>query len=72
MNTKTVYVPNIGCAGCIRAIENALNEVPGVLNVKAELNTKQVTVEWNNQTSWDAIRAQLVEINYPPEELILL
>jgi len=72
MNAKTVYVPNIGCAGCIRAIENALREVPGVLNVKADLNTKRVTVEWNDQTNWDAIRAQLVEIDYPPEELISL
>jgi len=72
MNAKTVYVPNIGCAGCIRAIENALREVPGVLNVKADLNTKRVTVEWNDQTNWDGIRAQLVEIDYPPEELISL
>ncbi|BCX02880.1 MAG: hypothetical protein KatS3mg053_0818 [Candidatus Roseilinea sp.] len=72
MNTKTFRVPSIGCAGCIRTIQNELKEVPGVVSVQADLATKMVTVVWDEPARWDAIREKLVEISYPPEELITL
>jgi copper chaperone CopZ len=72
MNTKTVQVPAIGCDGCIRTIQNEVRDVPGVTSVKADLATKMVTVTWGDDGSWDAIRAKLIEIEYPPEELIAL
>lgn len=68
MEIKTVNVPDIGCNGCVRAIEGELSEINGVQVVKADLDSKQVTVEWNEATDWDAIRAKLVEIEYPPAE----
>jgi len=68
METKTVKVPDIGCNGCVNAIENELGEMNGVQSVKADLDSKQVVVEWNGDTNWDAIRAKLVEIEYPPAE----
>jgi len=72
MNTKTFRVPNIGCDGCIRTIQNELREIPGVTSVQADLATKTVTVAWDEPARWEAIREKLVEIHYPPEELITL
>lgn len=70
MNTKTFRVPDIGCDGCVRAIQNALKAMPGVAAVQADLTTKMVTVTWSEPARWDAIREALIAINYPPEELI--
>lgn len=68
MEKKTVLVPDIGCAGCVRTVESELAEVPGVRVVNAELDSKQVTVEWEDPASWETISAKLVEIEYPPAE----
>jgi len=68
METKTFVVPGIGCDGCVRTVENEVAEVNGVSTVKAELDSKQVTVAWNAPANWDAIKAKLVEIEYPPAE----
>ncbi len=69
MNTKTFSVPNIGCDGCVRTIQNEVKEVGGVLAVKADLTTKLVTVSWDGNTSWQVIAAKLAEIDYPAVEL---
>jgi len=68
MEKKTFLVPDIGCDGCVRAVESEVGEVAGVQSVKAELESKQVTVEWDDPASWDSIKAKLVEIEYPPAE----
>ena len=68
METKKVHVPGIGCNGCVRTIQNEVSQVPGVNSVKAELATKDVTITWSGGTTWDAIKAKLVEIGYAPEE----
>ncbi len=70
MNNKTVRVPNIGCEGCVRTIQNEVSEVPGVTAVKADVDTKLVTVNWDDNTSWAAIQAKLEEIDYPPVEAV--
>ncbi|MCS7087630.1 MAG: heavy-metal-associated domain-containing protein [Thermoflexales bacterium] len=68
MNQRTVHIPAIGCEGCLRAIKSALSGIEGVQSVQADLATKTVTVTWDERTTWEAIRACLVEINYPPQE----
>lgn len=68
MESKTVTVPDIGCNGCVRTIESELREMAGVSQVKATLEDKQVTVTWDAPTTWEAIKARLVEIEYPPSE----
>ena len=68
MESKTFKVPNIGCNGCIRSIQNEVALVPGVASVKADLPTKMVTVTFEGGATWDAIKAKLVEIEYAPEE----
>lgn len=68
MGKKTFVVPGIGCDGCVRTIESEVAEVAGVKTVKADLNSKEVTVEWDTPASWAGIKAKLVEIEYPPVE----
>ncbi len=67
MESKTFKVPSIGCAGCVRTIQNEIGALPGVMRVVGEVESKQVTVEWQSPASWEDIEAKLVEIEYAPE-----
>ena len=67
MNTSTLTVPNISCGHCVSAIESELNEMAGVSGVKADAETKIVTVDWDAPATLEAIRATLTEINYPAQ-----
>lgn len=65
---KTVTVPNISCGHCVHTIQRELGALPGVSRVVASNDTKQVTVEWDANTSWEVVKQTLVEIGYPPAE----
>jgi copper ion binding protein len=69
METKTVTVPNISCHHCTRTIENELGELAGVASVKAEVESKNVTVTWDAPASLEKILATLKEINYPAADM---
>lgn len=66
MQSKTVTVPNISCGHCTHTVEMELSDITGVKSVKADLDSKQVVVEWGDPATWEQIEAMLVEINYPP------
>jgi copper ion binding protein len=66
MERKTFEVPNISCHHCVMTIERELGALDGVANVEADVDTKQVTVEWDDRTSWEEIANLLTEINYAP------
>ena len=67
MTTKTVTVPNISCGHCVMTIQREVGEVEGVAEVKAEQDTKQVTISWDpDATDWVVIEDVMKEINYPP------
>ena len=66
MTTKTFEVPAISCGHCTHTIETEVAEIEGVQKVTADIDTKQVTVEWDDPASWDKIKDLLVEIEYPP------
>ena len=72
MSTKTFNVPNISCGHCTNTIEMEVGEMAGVISVNAEIESKKVTVEWGDPATWDGIKATLVEINFPAQELIQL
>jgi copper chaperone CopZ len=72
MTTKTVVVPNISCGHCTHTIESELAEVAGVQSVKADQETKKVTVNFDAPATWDKIVATLEEINYPPANEVVL
>jgi copper chaperone len=47
-----------------------LGDLAGVTSVKAEQDSKQVTITWEEPATWDSINNLLVEINYPPQQLM--
>jgi copper chaperone CopZ len=68
METKTFQVPAIGCNGCVRTIQNELGDLAGVMTVDGSVETRMVTVTWDQPASWEQIKTTLVEIEYPPAE----
>ena len=68
MAAKTFQVPNISCHHCVMTIERELGELEGVVSAKADLDTKEVSVEWKSPATWDSIKSLLEEINYPAAE----
>lgn len=72
MTIKSFTVPNISCGHCTHTIEMEVGEMAGVKSVKADQESRKVTIEWDEPASWDEINQLLHEINYPPEELIQL
>jgi len=68
MSTKTFTVPNISCGHCTHTIETELGDLSGVQNVKADQESKQVTVTWEAPANWESIKALLKEIDYAPVE----
>ena len=65
MESKTFSVPNISCGHCTHTVEMELSDLAGVQSVKADLDSRQVVVEWGEPATWDQIQALLTEINYP-------
>ncbi len=66
MSIKTVNIPNISCQHCTNTIEGELSELNGIINVKAEADTKMVTIEWDQSAAdWNQITELLDEIGFP-------
>lgn len=66
MTTVTYYVPNISCQHCIHTIKNELGELSGVHHVDAVLETKKVTIAFDEPATEEKIVSLMAEINYPP------
>jgi copper chaperone len=65
METKIFQAPAIHCGHCTATIERELGELEGIQSVKADQNTKMVTVKWEVPATWDTIKALMAEIGYP-------
>jgi copper chaperone CopZ len=66
MQSKTVTVENINCGHCTHTIEMELGDLVGVQKVKADMDSRQVIVEWDDPATWEKIESLMVEINYAP------
>ncbi len=66
MSTLNFEIPNIGCAGCVQAIENELTELEGVSSVSGDLRMRAVQIEFDAPATRDSIVAALEAIDYPP------
>ena len=66
MNEETFKVPNIGCDGCVRAIQGELSELAGVTQVKGEVDSQLVTVNYDSPATREQIIATMTEIDYAP------
>lgn len=67
MKTITYHVPAISCGHCVHTIESELRDLAGVAKVDAALDTKKVTVQFDDPASEEKIKQLLAEINYPVE-----
>jgi len=72
MTTVTYSVPAISCGHCTKTIETEVSELQGVQSVKAEIDSKKVTITFDAPASEETIKSLLAEINYPAEGLIML
>jgi hypothetical protein len=43
-----------------------LADLAGVQTVKADRESRQVKVDWDQPATWEKIESLMVEINYPP------
>ena len=68
MEKRTVIVPNINCMHCVHTIESELSGLPYIKSVRANLGSKEVEIEWDDEKNWPNIVALLKGINYPPRE----
>jgi len=65
MLSQTYLVSNISCSHCTHTIERELKMVQGVQSVKADEQSKHVTVAVDTPARLQAVEAMLVEIGYP-------
>jgi copper chaperone len=65
MTTKTYSVPGISCGHCVMTIERDLKYVDGLQSVKADKDSRAVSVEVESDDVLAAVEAMLTEIGYP-------
>ena len=65
MTTITYKVPAINCMHCIHTIKTELSELPGVKTVSGNVDSKMVTVTYENPATPVEMEKLLAEIDYP-------
>ncbi len=65
-----LLIEGMTCAGCVRAVENALTKTPGVHSAHVNLSTKQASVTYDSRrTGPDALAAAVAAAGYRAEAL---
>jgi copper chaperone len=67
MKTVTYSVPNISCKHCTHTITMELSDLQGVTMVDADVQTRLVSVTFEEPATEQLIKETLIAINYPPE-----
>ncbi len=65
MKTVTFNIPGINCNHCVHTIQSEVAELPGVQSVKADHQTKQAVISFDDPATEESIKKLLAEINYP-------
>ena len=61
----TLAVEGVGCAGCIRKIEDGLQKLPGIVDARLNFTQRRLAVEWrDHESSAERIIAALEQIGY--------
>lgn len=68
MKSVTFSIPNISCNHCTHTITMELSEVEGVSKVDADVETRLVTVTFDDPATEKILKDTLTEINYPVVE----
>jgi copper chaperone CopZ len=62
--TETYHVTGMTCGHCVQAVSDELTRLPGVHDVRVDLNTGRVTVVSDGQVPLDEVRAAVDEAGY--------
>lgn len=66
--TAKLVSPDISCMHCVMTVKNGLAPMAGVDSVDANAESKEVTVEFeDDKISLDDIKAKLAELGYPAQ-----
>jgi len=68
MNQVKFEIPSISCGHCVNTIQVGLNDLPGVVGVWADQETKTVEIEFEPPANEDFLKENLAKINYPVKE----
>ena len=63
MTTRIYSVPEVHCGHCVSAITGEVTQVPGIEDVRVDLDSKTVTVT-GDPVDDDAVRAAIDEAGY--------
>jgi copper chaperone len=65
METGLFRVKGMTCGGCVRRIENALKDVPGVTEVNIKLSTGEARIQFEEyQTNLDQLKNAVIKAGY--------
>lgn len=65
MSSKIYTIPNISCAHCVATIEREVGGVAGVQGVTGNVDSKEVTVAYDDEAALVRVEKLLEEIGYP-------
>jgi copper chaperone len=68
MKSVTYSVPNISCHHCTHTISMELSDIEGVSKVDADVNTRLVSITYDEPATEQQLKDTLAEINYPVVE----
>jgi Cu2+-exporting ATPase len=62
----TLAVDGVGCAGCIRKIENGLTKLPGIVDARLNFTQRRLAVDWRDgEIDAACIVKALADLGYP-------
>ena len=62
------HTPAISCDGCAQSIKRSLGRLPGVQDVRVDVESKNVSVRYDQDTtSAQAIHDRLTQAGFPPQ-----
>jgi copper chaperone len=64
VNVK-LSIPNISCHHCTNTIKRETEDLPGVENVEADVETKTATYTLASEADLSRVKETLAEIGYP-------
>ncbi|MDR2940605.1 MAG: copper ion binding protein [Clostridiales bacterium] len=64
---QTISISGMSCNHCVKAVEDEVSELNGVISIKASLSQNNCEVEFDeNLISIDEIKNSISEIGYTP------
>ena len=63
----TLNIPAISCGHCVNTIKRETKDIPGVVNVDANQETKTATYVLENEDVLPKLKETLAEIGYPAQ-----